>query len=751
MFAKVIVDISNSNVDKLFSYSVPEGLKIAPGQRVLVPFGRGNKPIEGFVIELTEESGTSFQIKPVIKPIEPYTALLPDQLKLADWICKAYHCTKADALRCMIPAKLRGSRIKEKTVRMLRISPEVISDEFHASMLKKDGTPKAPKQLEVFELLDSPGVEYSSADINAFIPGATAAIAALIKKGVLVEAEREYFRDPFTGHEVDPTEPLPLLPEQQKSLDAISTAEPGSVLLLHGVTGSGKTEVYMQAIAETLERGLGAIVLVPEISLTPQTTDRFRGRFGDTVAVLHSHLSDGERYDEWRRIRFGKARVVIGARSAVFAPVDELGLIVIDEEHEPSYLSEITPKYSALEVAQRRAKLAGARLVLGSATPSLTSYFRAKRGQYKLLEMPDRINGIPMPHVDIVDMRKEFLSGNNSIFSALLTEKLRGCIERGEQAILFLNRRGYSSHAECKACGFVFTCPNCDVALTYHKFDSSLRCHYCGASFDMPRKCPNCGSEFIKYSGIGTQQVEEQLYAAFPGVRVLRMDTDTTRGKTSHRDILDSFTNGEADVLVGTQMVAKGLDIPNVTLVGVVFADSTLFHSDFRSSERTFQLLTQVAGRAGRADKEGCVVIQTNAPNHRAIELCTKHDYKTFYRLEIGDRMRTLFPPFAVFIRAMFVSENEQTAAEAASHFADGITQKILSCLDKFSAQNELVFVMPGAAPIRRREGEYRYSVIIKLARTNHTSSVISAVYEFSDGFNEDCFRGVEINPQEML
>ncbi len=751
MFAKVIVDISNTNVDKLFSYSVPENLKAAPGQRVLVPFGRGNKPIEGFIIELTEESGTSFQTKPIIKTLEPYTALLPDQLALAGWITKAYHCTRADALRCMIPAKLRGSRVREKTVRTLRISPELDPAETRASMLKKDGTAKAPKQLEVFDLLNSPEAEYSASDINAFILGATAAIAALVKKGVLVEANREYFRDPFTGHEADPTEPLPLLPEQKNALDAINGLEKGSVLLLHGVTGSGKTEVYMQAIAQVLESGGGAIVLVPEISLTPQTTDRFRGRFGDSVAVLHSHLSDGERFDEWRRIRLGKARVVVGARSAVFAPVEDLGLIVIDEEHEPSYLSEITPKYSAVEVAQRRAKLTGARLILGSATPSLTSYYRAKRGVYKLAEMPERINGVPMPHVDIVDMRREFLGGNNSIFSALLLEKLKNCFEKGEQAILFLNRRGYSSHAECKACGFVFTCPNCDVAMTYHKINSELRCHYCGASFDMPKKCPNCGSEFIKYSGIGTQQVEEQLYQAFPGIRVLRMDTDTTRGKTAHRDILDAFTAGEADVLVGTQMVAKGLDIPNVTLVGVVFADSTLFHTDYRSSERTFQLLTQVAGRAGRAEKEGCVVIQTNAPHHRAIELCTKHDYKSFFKLEIGDRMRTLFPPFSVFIRAMFVSENEQTAAESAGRYAEGITEKLFAVLEKDKAEKELVYVMPGAAPIRRREGEYRYAVIIKLARTVHTAGAIASVYEFSDTFNDDCFRGVEINPQEML
>ena len=751
MFARVIVDISNTNVDRLFTYSLPEEIKAAPGQRVLVPFGRGNKPIEGFIIALSEEKQTSHEVKPILRTLEPYTVLTEEQLRLSEWICAAYHCTRADSLRGMIPAKLRGSRIKEKTVRTLRLSPAADKTSFIASISAKDGSIRAPKQLEVYELLDHPEAEYSASDISAFIPGASSAIAALVNKGVLIEAGRETFRNPFAGRDPKPSLPLPLLPSQSAALDTINGAAAGETLLLHGVTGSGKTEVYMQAIAAELEKGLGAIVLVPEISLTPQTTDRFRSRFGDTVAVLHSHLSDGERFDEWRRIRFKKARVVIGARSAVFAPVEELGLIIIDEEHEPSYQSEQTPKYSAVEVARRRARITGARLVLGSATPSLTSYYRAKRGQYKLIEMPERINGETMPRVDIVDMRSEYLSGNNGIFSGLLKDAIASVLEKGEQAILFLNRRGYSSHVECRACGFVFTCKNCDVAMTYHKFDNALRCHYCGASAFVPNKCPSCGSDFVKFSGMGTQQVEEQLHELFPNIRTLRMDTDTTVGKNAHRDILDCFTRGEADVLIGTQMVAKGLDIPNVTLVGVVFADSTLFHSDYRSSERTFQLLTQVAGRAGRADKEGRVVIQTNAPNHRAISLCTKHDYKGFYNLEIGDRLHTLFPPFSVFVRALFVSKNEADAAEASGRFSSGVTEAILSTLGAHGAENELIFVMPGAAPIRKRDGEYRYAVIVKLARTAHTAYAIEAIYSYAAEKPEESCRGIEINPQDML
>lgn len=751
MFARVIVDISNTNVDKFFTYALPDEIKAAPGQRVLVPFGRGNRPTEGFIISLSEQEQTTHTIKPIIRTLEPYTVITDEQLKLAEWISTAYHCTRADSLRGMIPAKLRGSRVKEKTVRTLRLSPDADRSAFIASISAKDGSIKAPKQLEVYELLDHPEAEYSSADINAFIPGAASAIAALVKKGILIEAGRETYRNPFAGRDPAPTLPLDLLPAQAAALEAIGGAKPGETMLLHGVTGSGKTEVYMQAIARELECGRGAIVLVPEISLTPQTTDRFRSRFGNTVAVLHSHLSDGERFDEWRRIRFSKARVVIGARSAVFAPVEDLGLIIIDEEHEPSYQSELTPKYSAVEVARRRARITGAKLVLGSATPSLSSYYRAKRGRYKLIEMPDRINGENMPRVDIVDMRSEYLSGNNGIFSNLLKDAVAQTLERGEQAILFLNRRGYSSHVECRACGFVFTCNNCDVAMTYHKFDNVLRCHYCGASSFVPSKCPSCGSDFVKFSGMGTQQVEEQLHELFPGIRTLRMDTDTTGGKNAHRDILDSFTRGEAEVLIGTQMVAKGLDIPNVTLVGVVFADSTLFHSDYRSSERTFQLLTQVAGRAGRANKVGRVVIQTNAPNHRAITLCTQHDYKGFYNLEIGDRLHTLFPPFSVFMRALFVSKSENEASEAAGRFSSGVTNAILSALSKHLAENELIFVMPGAAPIRKRDGEYRYAVIIKLARTAHTAEATEAVYAYAAENPEETCRGIEINPQDML
>ncbi len=757
MFAKLIIDIANSGVDRLFTYRIPEELEVREGHRVLVPFGRGNKPVEAFVIEVCDEYDAGFEIKDIIRTMEPYTALLKDQLELAKWIARAYHCTLCDALRLMLPSQLRGSRVKEKTVRTVCVTDGLDVSAARNTLLKKDGTARSPRQLEVFDLLSRSGMPMSVDDIKAYVPSSAQAISTLIDKGYITEQGFVTFRSPFSGSVERDASPE-LTPAQKEALDAIDNGREGDVFLLHGVTGSGKTEVYLNAISRVLEEGGGAIVLVPEISLTPQTNDRFRRRFGDTVAVLHSHLSPGERYDEWRRLRLGKARVAIGARSAVFAPVEGLKLIIIDEEHEPSYRSESRPEYSTDEVAIRRVRLTGARLVLGSATPQLISYLRAKQGAYKLLSLPERINGIPMPEVDVIDMRNEFMSGNTGIFSKDLADKLIKCVREGEQAILFLNRRGYSYHGECRSCGFVFTCPHCDVAMTYHKFDGTLRCHYCGCSVKVPDKCPSCGSRYIKYSGIGTQQVEEQLKKLIPGVRCLRMDTDTTGGKTSHRDILEAFTKGEADVLIGTQMVAKGLDIPGVTLVGVVFADSSLFHSDYRSGERTFQLLTQVAGRAGRALKDGevkkgKVVIQTNAPEHRAIRLSAEHDYKTFFELEINDRLRTLFPPFAVFARAQFECAEEKTAAEASERFASEAEKAILGALSSFGkdAENELLFLSYGPSPIRKRENLFRYSVMIKLARTKHTSAAITELWKLSDSFDPEGFRGVEINPNDLL
>ena len=426
----------------------------------------------------------------------------------------------------------------------------------------------------------------------------------------------------------------------------------------------------MQAISHALSTGGQAIVLVPEISLTPQAMQRFKSRFGNRVAVLHSRLSYGERFDEWRRIRLGMVDVVIGARSAVFAPLERVKLIVIDEEHEQSYHSDHTPRYGAAEVAAKRAELSNAALVLGSATPSIAAYRRALSGRYKLIALPERVNKSPLPDVRIVDMRSEFLQGNNSVFSAALTKELARCFDSGEQAILFMNRRGYSTFVSCRGCGYTLKCPDCDVSMTYHKYENVMKCHYCGRTAKIPQKCPQCGKPYLKYFGVGTQQVEEQLKEQFPGVTSLRMDYDTTQGKDAHYRILSRFISGEAQVLIGTQMIAKGLDIPNVTTVGVIAADTMLHVPDYRSAERTFQLLTQVAGRAGRGDRAGSVIVQSYTPEHAIIELAAKQDYQGFYEYEIAARRAGLFPPFSLFIRIMFTGEDEHSLECMNTEFA---------------------------------------------------------------------------------
>ena len=752
MFAQVMVDIANSGVDRLFTYRAEE--EVLSGQRVLVPFGSGNRPTEGYVLSVSDSYDGSISLKSIIRPMEPYPVLTDEQIKLAYWIKQSYNCLLVDALRLMIPAQLRGGRIKEKRVRTVRICDGLDIDKAAGSMLKKDGSPKSPKQKEVFELLANSRAEMSTADICAFIPGASSAIRALIEKGYIIEAGREVYRDPYIGKTAERTAPLPLSAAQKAVLEQIvqAMAERKGTLLLHGVTGSGKTEVYMQAIARALAEGGSAIVLVPEISLTPQAMDRFRGRFGEQVAVLHSRLSPGERYDEWRRIRLGKAKVVLGARSAVFAPLENIRLIVVDEEHEQSYASETVPRYSAIEVAERRCRLNGGVLLLGSATPSVNSYFRAKRGRYALLELPERINGLPLPEVDIVDMRREFAAGNTGIFSGALYDALGTRLERGEQAILFINRRGYSTFVSCRSCGYVFKCDECDVSMTYHKIDGIMKCHYCGRTKRIPRVCPECGKPYIKFFGIGTQQVEEQLRESFPGVRSLRMDMDTTQTKNAHYEILSRFSSGEAQVLIGTQMIAKGLDIPNVSLVGIVAADASLHIPDYRSCERAFQLFTQVAGRAGRASGNGRVIIQTYTPEHPAVVLASQHDYKGFYEYEIAQRRAALFPPYALFVRALFMHTRQAPLIETEKSFAKGLEEAILSALSEQGADSrELLFMASGESPIKRIEGKYRRQTVLKLMRTKHTAKVVEAIYAYTNAHRSEHFYSLELNPGDMF
>ena len=756
---EVIVDIAHANVDRLYSYRVPEGMLVSPGSHVLVPFGNGNRQREGFVIRVMEQEETavsdetqsSVTLKPLLRVIEPYPILTPEQIDLAYWMQKSYFCLLVDALRQMIPAQMRGGKVKEKIEKTIQLAHPEDADAQLLSLLDKSGKPRAPKQYEVLETLKKTGLEMAVSDVLAYVPDAQGAISALVKRGYVVEGGHVTFRRPNISP-LAADKLVTLNPAQESAVDAITTAmeAKSGTLLLHGVTGSGKTEVYMRAIERCLASGRQAIMLVPEISLTPQTVGLFQERFSDGLAVLHSRLSAGERFDEWRRIRLGKARVAVGARSAVFAPMQNVGLIIVDEEHEGSYQSETVPRYNALDVAAYRAKQFGSPMLLGSATPSLLSYYRALSGRYTLLELPSRVQNRPLPAVEVIDMRQEFQAGNNGIFSGKLAQYLGECLEKGQQAMLFINRRGYSTFVSCRNCGHVILCDDCDISMTYHKGENRLRCHFCGAVKPLPTVCPACGKPFIKYFGIGTEQVEEALHNLFPKAVTLRMDTDTIRTKDTMQQMLTAFARGEAQFLVGTQMIAKGHDFPNVTLVGVVAADATLLIPDYRSTERTFQLLTQVAGRAGRDENPGKVIIQTYSPAHPAIRYAREHDYKSFYHYELEQRKKAVFPPFSLFVRILFSGDDESSLQAGVTTYAEQLKRALGDCLGA-EGEHDILLYSASPAPIKRKQRAYRYQILIKLLRTARLSRAIQTIYTFAGDHRGELYPMVEVNPQDML
>lgn len=746
-YAEVIVDLASESVDRVFTYSVPEHLALEAGHRVLVPFG--SRKIEGFVMDFKSEPGMDpARIRPVLARLEDYPALLPEMIELARWMRERYHCNLVDTLRLMIPAQMRGGRVREKTVRVAALCLE--GQALDAAL---EGLNRAPKQKALVEALRNGPLP--TGVLNAMIPGADAALRALAEKGVVSIAADEVQRRPYENLSHRPSVDPPLMVEQQQAVDELLRAlrGKGGRFLLNGVTGSGKTEVYIHAIRQVLKSGRTAIVLVPEIALTPQMVDWFRARFGDDAAVLHSRLSAGERFDEWRRIRRGEAKVVVGARSAVFAPNANLGMIIVDEEHEQTYLSEHRPRYDAREVAQKRCEDSGAVLLLGSATPSIASYMRTMPGvrpenRLTLLRMSERVLGRPMPHVDVVDMRSELSKGNKSMFSGELMEAMHECLDQGHQMILFINRRGHSSFVSCRACGHVVKCDACDVAMTYHQVEGRLKCHYCGKEMAPPRTCPACGSKFIKYFGAGTQKVEEEVKRFFPDVAVDRMDVDTTREKDAHLKILSRFRKGETRILIGTQMIAKGLDFPNVTLVGVVAADMSLNLPDYRSVERTFQLITQVAGRAGRAEYPGRVIVQTYDPDHYGIQLSARQDYAAFYHQEADRRRRGLYPPYTVMARLLVSAREEEMACQTAqsleaefSAFLNGPENYI----------RDVVQMRALEAPLKMIRNEYRYQVFIKLYARGQVEPVLEYMEELSRRPVEGVRIELEVNPANMI
>ncbi|QAR54088.1 primosomal protein N' [Bacillus aerophilus] len=802
MIAEVIVDVTTKAIDRPFDYRVPDRFKglVKAGMRVVVPFGP--RKIQGFVTKIKEETDVqSGNIKDIVDLFDLSPVLTDELLELSHWLTEktlSYHIT---ALQSMLPAAMKAKYEKEiqvlsaeelpqslkelfgqqesilyadippeqlkpiqkhvqkghlevryhvsqksgkKKVRTLQIAVTKEKLEEKQKQLKKNAVKQ--KALLTF-LFQANETTFLAKDLQQQTGASSQTIKALIQEGLLTESYEEIYRDPYRDREFTPSTPLDLTTEQAEAAKPIHQAvsdDKHETFLLHGVTGSGKTEIYLQTIDHVLQKGKEAIVLVPEISLTPQMVQRFKERFGSNVAVLHSGLSTGEKYDEWRKIHRKEVKLVVGARSAVFAPFENLGMIIIDEEHESSYKQEEMPRYHAKDVAIERAGRHQCPVVLGSATPSLESYARAKKGVYTLLTLKRRVNQQQLPHVSLIDMREELRNGNRSMFSEELMLRLKEVLERKEQAVLFLNKRGYSSFVMCRDCGYVEQCPHCEISLTYHRFQKRLKCHYCGHEAPVPAECPECHSEHIRYFGTGTQRVEEELTKVLPEARVIRMDVDTTSRKGAHEKLLTSFGNKEADILLGTQMIAKGLDFPDVTLVGVLSADTSLHIPDFRSSEKTFQLLTQVSGRAGRHEKAGSVIIQSYTPTHYSIELTKQHDYEAFYEQEMLHRRHQSYPPF-YFLAMVTVSHEEVTKA---AH----VTDKIVQFLKMNCAPNTRI-LGPAASPIAKIKDRYRYQCVIKYKRENELASLLRKIQDHyqKEMEQKQLMISIDMNPYMMM
>ena len=743
-YCEVIVDIAHEDVDHVFTYAVPEGMTLCPGMRVLVPFGR-RPQIEGIVIRLQDDCALPPEkVRQVRRALDPWPAVKPELLAIAEQIHRTAFCTLSQALRLMMPAEMRGGRVRE---RMCEIAVLAVSPAQALAAAEQDA--RAPKRQALLRRLCEAG-EIDTALLREELGDVRPALRTLAQRGLLRLEMRPSRRRPYGGaSSPDPKDP-PLTVEQERVMEALLPALSQGMgrFLLFGVTGSGKTEIFIRAVRDVAQRGKTAIVLVPEIALTPQMVAWFRSRFGEDAAVLHSRLSAGERYDEWRRIHAGEVHVVIGARSAVFAPLSNVGLIIVDEEHELSYHAENQPQYDAREVAQWRCEREEATLLLASATPSLRSFARAGRGDLQLLEMRERVHRRPLPQVHIIDMREELRAGNRSVFSGALLDGLDRCLRAGKQAILFINRRGYSTFVSCRSCGYTVMCSQCDVSMTYHASDSVLRCHYCGREIPVPTTCPQCQSRYIRYFGTGTQRVEEEVRRFFPGVSVLRMDNDTTRQKDAHAELLDRFRRGEARILVGTQMIAKGLDFPDVTLVGIVAADAMLSLPDYRAQERAFQLLTQVAGRAGRAQTPGEVFLQSYDPEHETIRAASRQDYRAFYEMEMKRRKRAWYPPYTFVARLLIESEDESLAERGVrAAFAQ------MECF--FEAQSYLrkyrVCLQAMPCPVRRLRGKVRWELVLKMIDKPICQEALERMSELVETQTEGARALLQINPHSMM
>lgn len=703
MIIGVLVELSNKNIDKIFDYSVPDNLKdkIKVGIRVKVPFGK--MELEGFVVEIKNSSDIS--VKDILDVVDDEVILNEELLELGKKIQEDTLSTLISCYQIMLPKALKaknGMVINKKFDTYYYLNKDIVC--YGKLSASQDRIINLCMEKEY--VLRKELVDISLSSLNT-----------LIKKNILLEKKLEHYRLSY-NEKIEPKKEL--TEDQMKVVNEVLLNKGYCPYLLYGVTGSGKTEVYMELIEDALNRGKTSIVLVPEISLTPQMVLRFQKRFGDNIAAIHSALSDGEKYDEWRRIVKGEAKIVIGARSAIFAPLKNIGMIIIDEEHSDSYKQDDSnPRYSAKDVALIRAKYHDCPLIMGSATPSLEAFARAKKGVFKLLELPNRINGKELPKINIIDMN-EIIKKTKGHFSEELLAAISLRLKKKEQVILLLNRRGYSSFVTCKNCGYTFKCPNCDITLTYHKSSRTLRCHYCGYGTKVYDTCPNCHEKSINDLGVGTERIEEELGNLFPESRILRMDFDTTSRKGMHEKMITAFKNQEYDILLGTQIVSKGLDFDNVTLVGVINADTSLNIPDFRSSETTFSLLAQVAGRAGRSTKEGEVIIQTFNPDHYAIQYTKKHDYLGFYNKEMFIRRELKYPPF-YYICYLKISGKD-------SDYIYGEVNKIKKVLEN-KLENTII-LGPSPCVIFKLNNIYRYGIILKYKKEDNLREVLDKIID---------------------
>lgn len=815
VYVSVVINNTTREYDKFYDYIVPDELcdYIMPGVRVLVPFGRGNRLREAFVMEVKQTSQFA-NLKEVSQVIDDTPILTSELIGLSKYMKKRYICTYDMAIHCMLPTglgllyrqdaivvndsftdqniselnedekkiikmltendgKLSVDKLKEMSKKpVMKVLNELVLKEYiqivnHFEMKIKAKTVKAAypiKEEEEFqELINNNKIRSINyirimemlfeerlifvSELNA-LGYSTAVLKNMEKRGYISMLDIQVERDPLEDLDIAQTKPLPPTIGQEKALKTIYEALQSKQyyeILLHGVTSSGKTEVYMQAIGQAIKDGRNAIMLVPEIGLTPQTVRQFKGRFGERVAVLHSRLSMGERYDQWNKIRNGDVRVVIGARSAIFAPLENIGIIIIDEEHETSYKSDRTPKYDVRGIAAYRCMFNNATLLYGSATPSIENYYRAITGKIKLVEMNERTNNKPLPDIITVDMRREQDKGLRNEFSDLLVQELIKNKELGEQSLIFINRRGYSNFILCKECGYIVLCPYCSVSLTYHQAVQRLVCHYCSYTTVTPSICPVCKNEHIEPYGFGTQKVEEHIPLICKDMSVIRMDLDTTSSKHGHQTILDTFKNDQIDVMVGTQMIAKGHDFPNVTLVGILSADSLLGSGDFRASERTFQLITQSAGRAGRAEKKGRVILQTYDPDNFSIKSAINQDYKDFYTQEIALRNALKLPPFYQLGLVQVSAKDKEMASN--------IINKIhLDIINNITMDSDIFVSTPAPSPISKLKNQYRWRIVLKHPKIKVLANIFEWIYDkYSGSGKRQWTVSMDINPYSMI